>query len=199
MTTWALPQANKGFTGEIIWRWITVPTIGALRYGPSLLLALAAAYASSQWAQHNTVFPVVLAWTIGIAFEWLYLGSLAMSSALRNSRYFKPVNFGGMIVSILYGTLYAADKYGMLQPLIAAHPSVLWLFAVLHAAPLAGMNLLYNSLIHEYHSEQRADAEAIAAAEAARVHCRYCGQACKNQAAEFSHFRTCPKHPKNLK
>jgi hypothetical protein len=197
MTVFALPRPRAGYTGELYWRYIAIPLVGALRYGPSLLLALAAAYASAQWAQHNTVFPAPLAWLIGVAFEWLYLGSLAMSSALRSSRYFKPVNFGGMLVSILYGTLYAADKYGMLAPLIQAEPAVLWLFAVLHAAPLAGMNLLYNSLIHEYHAEQRADAEAIAVAEAEKVNCRYCGQECRNKAAEYSHYRTCPKHPKN--
>ena len=62
-------------------------------------LAVAAAFASAQFAQHYTIFPWPLAWLIGIAFEWLYLGSLAMSAALRRSRYFRPVNLGGMIVS----------------------------------------------------------------------------------------------------
>jgi hypothetical protein len=148
-------QGETGWTAELIWRYVQVPLVGALRYGPSALLALAAAYASAQWAQHNTIFPPILAWTIGIAFEWLYLGSLAMSSALRNSKYFKPVNIGGMTVSIIYGTLYAADKYGVLAPITAAFPALLGIFAILHAAPLAGMNYLYNNLIHEYHAEQR--------------------------------------------
>lgn len=162
----SLPKRGNSWTGEAIWAYLKVPAVGALRYGPSAALAVAAAYASAQFAQHYTIFPGWLAWLIGIAFEWLYLGSLAMSAALRKSKYFRPVNIGGMVVSIIYGTLYAADKYGVLAGVVDAHVlyvPLAWLFAVLHAAPLAGMNFLYNSLIHEYHKEQQklADEEKV--------------------------------------
>lgn len=178
------PPQDRRWTAELFWAYITVPLLGALRYGPTALLAIAAAFASAQFAMHYTIFPWPLAWLIGIAFEWLYLGSLAMSAALRTSRYFRPVNLGGMIVSIIYGTLYAADKYGALAGVLA-WPGALWLFAIIHAAPLAGMNFLYNNLIHEYHAEQRADADAT------RYRCAACGRGWGSMAAFNGHKKGC--------
>lgn len=179
-----LPRRGDGWKAEAVWAYLKVPAVGALRYGPSALLAVAAAFASAQFAQHYTIFPAPLAWLIGIAFEWLYLGSLAMSAALRKSRYFRPVNLGGMVVSIIYGTLYAADKYGALSSVLTI-PGALWIFAVIHAAPLAGMNFLYNSLIHEYHIEQRADADAE------RYRCAACGRGWATMAAFNGHKKGC--------
>jgi len=184
MTTYSLPRHDHNWTAELFWAWITVPLMGALRYGPAALLAIAAAFASAQFAQHYTIFPWPLAWLIGIAFEWLYLGSLAMSAALRNSRYFKPVNLGGMIVSIIYGTLYAADKYGALQGILELR-GALWIFAVIHAAPLAGMNFLYNSLIHEYHAEQRQEADSE------RHYCVTCKRGWPSMAGWNGHKKGC--------
>ena len=185
----SLPKKAYGWSADFVWSYITVPLVGALRYGPSAALAVAAAYASAQFAQHYTIFPVWLSWLIGIAFEWLYLGSLAMSAALRQSKYFRPVNLGGMIVSIIYGTLYAADKYGVLSGVVGAElygVPLAWLFALIHAAPLAGMNFLYNSLIHEYHKEQQADADKT------RVKCGICKRGWENMNGFNGHKRSCP-------
>lgn len=201
-----LPRQGAGWKAEMIWRYVKVPAFGILRYGPSVLLALPAAYASAQFAMHHTIFPELLAWMVGIAFEWMYLGTLAMSSALKNSAWFKRVNYLAVGTSILYVTLYAASKYGALDGMEDATVNgvhvgalLLWLFSIIHAAPLAGLNFLYNNLIHEYHQEVQANEEE--AAERARniVHCRHCGIECKNIQAEYSHYRTCPKHPKNVK
>lgn len=204
--TLSLPQPKEGWRGEIVWRYIKVPAVGIVRYGPSVLLALPAAYASAQFAMHHTIFPEALAWMVGIAFEWMYLGTLAMSSALRNSKWFKRVNILAVGASILYVTLYAAGKYGALdgmeQARIGSHAIgavLLWLFSIIHAAPLAGLNYMYNNLIHEYHKETQAIEQAEADRLAQIVKCRYCGEACKNQQAEYSHYRTCVKHPKNTK
>jgi hypothetical protein len=200
----ALPKQGDGLSGEIIWRYIKVPAFGILRYGPSVLLALPSAFASAQFAMHHTIFPELLAWMIGIAFEWMYLGTLAMSSALRGSAWFKRVNYLAVCTAILYVTLYAAGKYGALDGMESAAlggvkigGALLWAFSIIHAAPLAGLNYMYNNLIHEYHQEQRATQEAAEEADAARVQCPYCDEWKRNQAAVYSHYRTCPKHPKN--
>ncbi len=185
----SLPKRGTGWLSDWQWSYLQVPATGALRYGPSAALAVAAAYASAQFAQHHTIFPNWLAWLIGIAFEWLYLGSLAMSAALRNSKYFRPVNLGGMTVSIIYGTLYAADKYGVLAGVVGAEVwgmPLAWLFALLHAAPLAGMNFLYNSLIHEYHKEQQAEADKT------KVRCGMCKRGWESMNGFNGHKRSCP-------
>lgn len=67
IASWDLPIKGNGLTAELVWAYIKVPMRGALRYGPSAALAVAAAFCSAQWAQHNTIFPPVLAWTIGAA------------------------------------------------------------------------------------------------------------------------------------
>lgn len=184
-----LPKRGSGWFADWQWSYLTVPAVGALRYGPSAALAVAAAYASAQFAQHYTIFPTALAWLIGIAFEWLYLGSLAMSAALKKSKYFRPVNIGGMVVSIIYGTLYAADKYNLLTGVVDATVygvSVAWLFALLHAAPLAGMNFLYNNLIHEYHKEQQTEADKT------KVKCGVCKRGWESMNGFNGHKRSCP-------
>lgn len=201
-----LPRQGSGWKAEMIWRYVKVPAFGILRYGPSVLLALPAAYASAQFAMHHTIFPELLAWMVGIAFEWMYLGTLAMSSALKNSAWFKRVNYLAVGTSILYVTLYAASKYGALDGMEGATVNgvhvgalLLWLFSVIHAAPLAGLNFLYNNLIHEYHQEVQAIEEEEAERARNIVHCQYCQKECVNKQAEYSHYRTCPKHPKNIK
>jgi len=200
-----LPKQAAGISGEIVWRYVKVPAFGIIRYGPSVLLALPAAYASAQFAMHHTIFPELLAWMVGIAFEWMYLGTLAMSSALKDSAWFKRVNYLAVSTSILYVTLYAAGKYGALDGMESARlngveigGALLWLFSIIHAAPLAGLNFMYNNLIHEYHRETQAAVQAEDERQRAIVHCRYCGAECKNQQAEYSHYRTCEKHLKNL-
>lgn len=188
INTLQLPRRGAGWGAEALWTYIKVPAVGALRYGPTAALALAAAYASAKFAQHATIFPAPLAWLIGISFEWLYLGSLAMSAALKNSKYFRPVNLGGMIVSIIYGTLYAADKYGILAGVVNADLwgiPLAWLFALIHAAPLAGMNFLYNSLIHEYHVEQQKEADKE------RYKCAVCKRGFESMNGFNGHKRSC--------
>lgn len=198
MAVLALPSKEEGWVGDLIWQYIKLPIFGALRYGPSILLALPAAYASAQFAMHHTIFPELLAWMVGIAFEWMYLGTLAMSSALKNSQWFRRVNVLAVGTSILYVTLYAAGKYGALDGMAEAQVNgyqvggmLLWLFSIIHAAPLAGLNYMYNSLIHEYHQEQQRSEEA----DAARVQCPHCGEWRKNQQSLYRHYRECSKRP----
>lgn len=195
------PVRGQGWQGDLAWRYLKVPLFGLLRYGPSVLLALPAAYASAQFAMHHTIFPEPLAWMIGIAFEWMYLGTLAMSSALRTSAWFRRVNLLAVGTSILYVTLYAAGKYGALDGMAGAMlggwsigGALLWLFSVIHAAPLAGLNYMYNSLIHEYHQEQRQDEQAAAE----RVQCPHCGEWRRNQASLYRHYRECPSYPRKM-
>jgi hypothetical protein len=165
--------------GRLVWTWVQVPLAGALKYGPSVLLALPAAYASAQFSTHHDMFPQGLGWAIGVGFEWLYLGTLAMSGSLRDSRYFRLVNLLAVLTSITYVTLWGLVKYGVLGDL---DPSWGWSFyavatllAVVHAAPLAGLNFLYNSLIHQHDREQAQDQQAQAAQQAHS--CPDCGWA----------------------
>ena len=188
------PKQGTGKTAELIWQYVQVPLFGVLRYGPSVLLALPAAYASAQFAMHHTIFPEPLAWMVGIAFEWMYLGTLAMSSALKSSKWFWRVNLLAVGTSILYVTLYAASKYGALDGMADATlnghrvgGALLWLFSLIHAAPLAGLNFLYNNLIHEYHQEQQKNEEV----KADRLQCPHCGEWRKNQASLYRHYREC--------
>lgn len=188
------PKQGNGWSAELMWRYVQVPLFGVLRYGPSVLLALPAAYASAQFAMHHTIFPEPLAWMVGIAFEWMYLGTLAMSSALKSSQWFRRVNLLAVGTSILYVTLYAASKYGALDGMAGAKlwgyhigGMLLWLFSLIHAAPLAGLNYMYNSLIHEYHQEQQRQDDELAE----RVQCPHCGEQRKNQASLYRHYREC--------
>jgi hypothetical protein len=133
------------------------PLVGLMKFPPVLLLAVPSAYASAQFAMHHGVMPFWLAWAMAVGFEWIYVGSLALSSRIRNARLlFWLVNLIAVLVAVTFGTLHAATVYGVVDLLINGEHRVMWrwIFALLHISPLAGLGLLYNLLIHSYDQQQ---------------------------------------------
>lgn len=156
--TLALPAPTETMWNRFRFAWLQMPWEGMMLYGPNAGLALPAAYASAQFAQHGGVFPAALGWMIGISFEWMYIGSLALASRLRDSKLFNLVNALAVLTSIVYVTLFAADAYGSLGTLMNLKYMIgtvevapfKWFFAVVHAAPLAGLNYLYSRMLHQH-------------------------------------------------
>lgn len=195
MTVVALPQRQPGWLGWIWCYLIALPWHAIKVYPPVLLIASSAAYASSEFAAHNKVFPEPFNVMQAIAFEWVYLGALALAGQRRGLWFYTTVGFGAF-TSALYMFLHAADKYGLLA--LAATPEWRIFYAACHAIPLTLVGVSYMLLIHVHLQDVLSKEEAQSEAEAAIVQCRYCGIECKNQQAEYAHFRTCPKHPKRI-
>lgn len=194
MTTYALPRMPHGTVQRIWWYLVAVPWRGLGLYSPQALLALPAAYASSQFAAHHDVFPPPFNGMVGVAFEWVYLGTLAVAGAQRaeldpKARWYQRVNWWYIIVnllavmtSIVYVTLHAADKYELF-----GNPTneMLWFFAVTHGAPLALINFFYGLLIHA-HLRTVAEQDALTA-----YPCPTCGLGFKSPAALNGHRKGC--------
>lgn len=184
MTTLALPRSGSSALSRLYWILVQVPWHGALTHTPSLLLALPAAYASAQFAMHASIFPWPLAWCIGVGFEWIWLGSMAISNDLRKDRHwFDIVNGFAVGVSILYVALYSATQYG-----VFGDPTVLplgWkiLFSIVHAAPLAGLNWVYNKLTTLHAAQVQVENDAT------KFRCPDCGRGFPSQASLDGHKR----------
>ncbi len=193
MTAATFPQQGASIWLKLWWYVIALPWHAIKVYPPVLLIASSAAYASSMFAAHQGVFPEPFNVMQAIAFEWVYLGALALAGQRRGPWFYTTVAFGAC-TSALYMFLHAAERYGMLS----TDPNWIMFYVACHAIPLTLVGVSYMLLIH-VHVQDREDKEAAEAQRIAdMVMCRYCGTPCKNQLAEYSHFRTCPKHPKNL-
>lgn len=187
MTTTSLPTMPSGTLGRFWWYVVQVPYRALGLYTPQALLALPAAYASSQFAAHHDVFPFPFNVMLGIAFEWTYLGTLAVAGASTDSKWYKIVNAVAVATSIIYVTLHAAERYGLLKDLTTD----LWLlfFAAVHGVPLALLNFVYGLLVHS-HLRAVAEVEALTAFK-----CPHCGQGFRSQAAANGHLKGCPAKP----
>lgn len=187
MSITALPKVPSGTLQRIWWMLVTVPYRALGLYTPNGLLAIPAAYASSQWAAHRGVFPPPFNMMLGIAFEWVYLGTLAVAGALPRNRWFVTVNAIAVVSSVIYVTLHAADKYGQLDKLTSSGWQ--WTFAVIHGLPLAVLNFCYSMLVHTYLRHVN-ETEALVAHK-----CPWCGQGFKSPAAVNGHQKGCPQKP----
>lgn len=123
---------------------VLLPWYGVLTYTPSILLVMPAAYASSQFAAHHSVFPFPFNIMLGIAFEWMYAGTIALAGNKKRSKWYIAVIITGAITSVIYITLHAASMYGLLDRLSDWR----WLlfFSVIHALPIAVLNVMYMTL-----------------------------------------------------
>lgn len=196
MTLLALPQqTNTGFWAWLYWRFIALPWHAIKVYPPVLLIASSAAYASSKFAEQHEIFPFPFNIMQAVAFEWVYLGALALAGQRRGLWFYTTVGFGAF-TSALYMFLHAATQNGWLTGFTG--PLALFLFAMAHALPLTLVGVSYMLLIHVYMLDEQDKAEAEDKRNAAMVNCRYCGIECKNQQAEYSHYRTCAQHPKRI-
>lgn len=176
-----LPRIPTGFFQQLWWTFVQIPWEGVKIYGPQFLVAIPAAYASSQWANDLEIFPAPFHWSVGIAFEWIYMGVMAMAGSMVSRRWYYSVVLSAGFSSMLYVFLYSAKKYG----LMGSWDTEKWkfFFALVHAVPLSGLNILYGLLIHSFRLEQ-------AAAEAQeRFKCTFpgCGLGFPSQKALNGH------------
>lgn len=192
----ALPQQkNTGWLAWFYWRLIALPWHALKVYPPVLLIAGPAAYASSEFAKQHGIFPVPFNIMQAVAYEWVYLGALALAGQRRGPWFYVTVGAGAG-TSALYMFLHAATQNGWLNGFTSS--LALFLFALAHALPLTLVGVSYMLLIHVHLQDEQSKADDETRRLAAIVACRYCGVECKNQQAEYSHFRTCPKHPSRV-
>lgn len=173
------------------WIALQVPVHGAKVFPPFLLISIPAAFASAQFAAHRDVFPAPLNWCVGIAFEWVTLGTLAMSSTKRGKQ-FAIVLGSSSLTAVVYIMMFTASKYGLLAQIRDVLPltwhAILELFVTLililvHSIPLTVVNVVYGFLIHA-HLKDLAD----------RIYCKYgCGYFATTNAAINGHYGQCSK------
>ena len=196
MTVATLPRQKQGFWGALVWRFVELPWHAIKVYPPVLLIASSAAYASSEFAKQHDIFPFPFNVMQAIAFEWVYLGALALAGQRRGLWFYTTVAFGAL-TSALYMFLHAANQNGWLKEYTGS--GALFLFALAHALPLTLVGVSYMLLIHVHMQDEQTKEEQETKRLSLIVNCRYCGVDCRNQQAEYSHYRTCPKHPKNVR
>ena len=172
---------------KINWKWL-------LQRVPMVALALLSSWGVGgfilQSGKANSVVAIVGAG----AFDLVFLGVIALADqqlTVKRSTHvlYWALNVGAAAVAALMNTLYYSG--GTYAGITAE--------SVTHGALFAVFGLLYSLYYHGVMSEALQADETEAQRQREIVECRYCGAECKNQAAEYSHFRTCPKHPKNVK
>jgi hypothetical protein len=155
---------------------------------PMFLLAIPAAYGVGSFAAIR--LPVYVAIFAGFAFECSYIGAIAAADQARDpddtatTALWWLVNLFAVLASVASNLLFFSGTYSQIT-----------LESATHAVPLPILGFFYGLLVHRVASKDAALADSESARLAAIVYCRYCGAECKNQHAEYSHFRTCPKHP----
>lgn len=179
------PIIEDGDQRKINWPWW-------LKRVPMALLAIPAAYGVSRFGVMAGL-PEWVANTAGGAFEATYLGAIAMADQQHNDDdqmttiLWWLVNLAAVLASVLSNLLFfAGGEYAHITAEVATH-----------AVPLPVLGFFYGLLLHRTSATAAASAKEKADEEAARRQCQYCGEWKKNQEAVYSHFRTCPKHPKN--
>lgn len=183
------------------WIVLQVPLHGIKVYMPIFLISLSAAFASAQTAAHRDLFPPPFNYMQAAAFEWVYIGTLAMASVKRG-RWFFVVLISGALTSVVYIALYAAQKYHFLQQIADVLPSnfapflaivVSTLLILAHSLPLTFVNVVYGFLIHAHIRQAREEQAEIDA----RIYCPYgCGYWSKSEPAVRGHKAQCPNKPK---
>ncbi len=196
MSIAVLPRQRESFLGKLWWYIIALPWHAIKVYPPVLLIASSAAYASSEFAKQHDIFPFPFNVMQAVAFEWVYLGALALAGNRRGPWFYTTVAFGAL-TSALYMFLHAANQNGWLKGFTG--PWALFLFALAHALPLTLVGVSYMLLIHVHMQDEQTKEEEKEKRKSLIVNCQYCGIECKNKSAEYSHYRSCQKHPKNLK
>ena len=188
-----LDKVLRVFT-TAFWVVLQVPLHGLKIFPPFLLISVPAAYASAQFAAHHNVFPFPLNWAIGGAFEWVTLGTLAMSATKRGKQ-FLIVLASSASTAVIYIMMYAASQYGLLRQIedvlpLGAKPILALLVTLVliiaHSVPLTGVNLVYGLMIHA-HLKEMAD----------RIYCKYgCGFYSTSEPAVRGHYGQCPNKTK---
>lgn len=184
-TTRSLPRMPDDWVWKIWYALVALPWHAIRTYPPIFLIASSAAYASSQFAAHNGVFPIPFNYMQAIAFEWVYLGAIALAS--RKTRWFYITVGAGAFTSMLYIFLHSASVYGLLDGLPAVW---LFVFAMVHAMPLTVVGVSYMVLFHIHAAATKEEEDQTA------HKCPYgCGKGFKSPFAVNAHKQFCPNKP----
>jgi len=135
------------------------------------------------------------------AFDLVFLGAIALGDqqlTLKRSTHmlYWALNIGAALVAALMNTLYySGGSYASITAESVTHGALFALFGLLYS-------LYYHGVMSEALSREDAEARRLAthqamlaAADAERRQCPYCGEWRRNQESVYSHYRTCPKHP----
>ena len=183
-TTLTFPKMPAAWHLKLWYMLVALPWYAIRTYPPIFLIASSAAYASSQFAAHRGVFPVPFNYMQAIAFEWVYLGAIALAS--RKTHWFYITVGAGAFTSMLYIFLHSASVYGLLDNL---QPVWLFVFAMVHAAPLTIVGVSYMVLFHINAKANKDEANKLA------HKCPYCGAGFGSLQAVYGHKAFCPKKP----
>ncbi len=159
---------------------------------PMLALALLSSWGVGGFISQSGEAPLFVSIIGSSAFDLVFLGVIALADQQLTSRKSTSVlywvlNVGAAALAALLNTLYYSG--GTYSGITAE--------SITHGAPFAIFGLLYSLYYHSVMSVAIEHDEAEQDRLALIVKCRYCGLDCRNQQAEYSHFRTCVEHPKN--
>lgn len=159
---------------------------------PMVALALLSSWGVGGFILQSNKAPVFVAIIGSSAFDLVFLGVIALADQQLTSRksthrLYWVLNIGAATLAALLNTLYYSG--GSYSGITAE--------SVTHGAPFAVFGLLYSLYYHNVMTIAIEQDELENDRISQIVNCRYCNTECKNQAAEYGHFKTCVAHPKN--
>jgi len=161
---------------------------------PMVALALLSSWGVGGFILQSGKAPLVVAIVGSSAFDLVFLGVIALADQQLTSRssthkLYWILNIGAATLAALLNTLYySGGTYQGITP-----------ESITHGAPFAVFGLLYSLYYHSVMTIAIEQDELENERIAQIVLCRYCNTECKNQAAEYGHFKTCLMHPKNVR
>lgn len=181
----AAQSGDQPWYKRVNWKWL-------LQRAPMIALALLSSWGVGGFILQSGKANEVIAVIGAGAFDLVFLGVIALADQQLTTKrsthmLYWVLNCGAALVAALMNTLYYSG--GAYSGITAE--------SVTHGALFAVFGLLYSLYYHGVMSEALAKDEEQAELDAARAQCPYCQEWKKNQAAVYSHYRTCAKHPKN--
>ena len=139
---------------------VVIPFKGARSWFPLFLITTATTFASAQFSSQHNLFPWLVAWSLAIGVEWVYLSGLAYADKTRASRYVWSMVGSGAFTSALFGVLYILGEYKV----IPDNPEGLTAFglALAHVLPLIMVLFCYTLVKRQYVKEQQAANDFLA-------------------------------------
>ena len=178
------PGAKWYHLSSINWSWL-------LKRAPMVALAVLSSWGVGGFILQSGKANEVVAIIGAGAFDLVFLGAIALADqSLSKERsthiLYWALNIGAAVVSALLNTLYySGGHYAGITP-----------ESITHGVPFAIFGLLYSLYYHGVMSEAIKAESKEHERMSLIVHCRYCGAECRNQQAEYSHFRSCEKRPR---
>lgn len=159
---------------------------------PMVALAMLSSWGVGGFILQSNKAPVFVAIVGSSAFDLVFLGVIALADQQLTSRksthrLYWVLNIGAATLAALLNTLYySGGSYSGITP-----------ESITHGAPFAVFGLLYSLYYHNVMTIAIEQDELENDRISQIVNCRYCDTPCKNQAAEYGHFKACVAHPKN--